>query len=497
MSHWWNQKQRTGAKQFWTSSETGHNRRAVRQSTTEATTARHTSHTTAQHIQHTSTSNRISRSSNSKPTLRHTSRHTRSRHTRSRTHTTTSQESSDCQNQSRQSRQARQDGFTNHLTSNIDDTSRQPSKQPYRHQSHTVDGQHQRQEIPHICQESGRYAQRHFQERSTKFGRDSNSIWSTYGQSPTNELQEFVTGSSCRSLLCHLTSWTAQHNAAEQYEHGEEQQVFEQLTELMLFRQFYLTEVPNVNKLLWTYTQGLISLALLFHFGARDQYTQQRIHWFQQMGVTPPTCKFEGVNQPHTVYIKGPAAVTTSSNRFTPKQMFYIESTKVDLRHREYNRHTQFNRYKQGKAIQVKLAIRWWASQNNYSNFTTIAVRHCYNYAEAWTYEHAIIQQLQAPLNFPLISKLLTRNAFKYYYKPDRQRLQGIQSRFRMFARIRRRLRTTAESNTTIPAATYRCTEDYVQFGIFQRTEIWDMQTFEEWSMYWQWSTFTSGCQVM
>ena len=113
--------------------------------------------------------------------------------------------------------------------------------------------------------------------------------------------------------------------------------------------------------------------------------------------------------------------------------------------------HTQLNKYKQGKAIQVELAIRWWASQSNYSTFTTIAIRHLQTYAEAWTYEHAVIQQLQAPLNYPMISKFLTRNAFKYFYKPDRKQIQGISSRYRLYARIRRRLRTKAESNTSIP----------------------------------------------
>lgn len=73
--------------------------------------------------------------------------------------------------------------------------------------------------------------------------------------------------------------------------------------------------------------------------------------------------------------------------------MSYISSTKVGVCHREYNRHTQVNRYKEGKAIQVELAIRWWVSQDNYPTFTTIAIHHFDNYAEAWTYEHAVIEQ--------------------------------------------------------------------------------------------------------
>ena len=236
----------------------------------------------------------------------------------------------------------------------------------------------------------------------------------------------------------------------EQYEPGEKRRIFAQLTDLLHFSQFYLTQVPNVNKQLWTYTQGLIHLALLFYFSSPDQYTQHRRQWFQQMGVTPKQYRFDNIHQPNTVYIKSPADLTTSSHRFIQKQMFYIGSTKVDLCHREYNRHTQLNRYKQGKAIQVELALRWWASHNNYSSFTTIAMKQFPTYAEAWTYEHAVIQQMEAPLNFPLIAKYLTRNAFKYCYKPDRKRLQGIDSRYRLYARIRRRLRTKDKDFLTL-----------------------------------------------
>ena len=237
---------------------------------------------------------------------------------------------------------------------------------------------------------------------------------------------------------------------SEQYESGEKRRIFAQLTDLLHFSQYYLTQVPNVNKQLWTYTQGLIHLAMIFHFSSFDQYTRQRKMWFEQMGVTPTTYKFSHINQHNTVYIKSPAEVTTTSHKFIQRQMFYIGSTKVDLCHREYNRHTQLNRYKQGKAIQVELAIRWWASQNNYSQFTTIAIKQFSTYAEAWTYEHAVIQQLEAPLNFPLVARFLTRNAFRYFYKPDKRSIQGINSRYRLFARFRRRLNTKDKDYHTL-----------------------------------------------
>ena len=238
------------------------------------------------------------------------------------------------------------------------------------------------------------------------------------------------------------------------FERGEKKQVFDQLVVLLHFSQYYLTHVPNVAKQLWIYTQGLIHLALLFYFGNKDHTTQKWVTWFQQMQVTPTTYKFEAINHLNAVYIKCPADIPETKKRFHQQQMFYIGSTKVGLCHREYNRNTQVHRFKQGKAIQVELAIRWWTSQNNYHTFSTIAIKHFDTYAEAWTYEHAIIEQLKAPLNHPLVSKHLTRNAFRYFYKPDKSKFQGISSSFRsfrLFRRIRRRIQTLKQSMATIP----------------------------------------------
>ena len=216
------------------------------------------------------------------------------------------------------------------------------------------------------------------------------------------------------------------------FDPGEKRTIFQQLTTLLHFSQFELTEIPRVSKQLWIYTQGLIHLALSFCFGAENERTQQRIKWFERMDTTPKKYRLEEVNHPLSVNIKSPAVVSEQSHQFVQQPMFYVGSTKVGVRRREYHRHTQVNRY---KAIQVELAIRWWVSQDNHPTLSTIAVRHFGTYAAEWTYEHAIIEQLQAPLNHPLIAKHLTRNALKYYYKPDKGSFQGIHSRYRLFRR--------------------------------------------------------------
>ena len=76
------------------------------------------------------------------------------------------------------------------------------------------------------------------------------------------------------------------------------------------------------------------------------------------------------VQHPITVYIKSPADVSEHSHYFVQRPMFYIGSTKVGVCHREYNRHTQLNRYKQGRAIQVEISNSMVGPvKNNYSQF--------------------------------------------------------------------------------------------------------------------------------
>ena len=67
------------------------------------------------------------------------------------------------------------------------DTTGQSSNQSYRHKTDTMVGQHQRQEAPYICEEGSHHASHDAQERSPQCGGNSHSIWSSNGQSPTDE----------------------------------------------------------------------------------------------------------------------------------------------------------------------------------------------------------------------------------------------------------------------------------------------------------------------
>ena len=89
---------------------------------------------------------------------------------------------------------------------------------------------------------------------------------------------------------------------------------------------------------------------LYFSFSApKMNVTQQWIQWFRQLGVTPQSYKYNDVQHATSVYIKSPAVVSKQTHYFVQRPMFYIGSTKVGVCHREYNRHTQLNRYQMGK----------------------------------------------------------------------------------------------------------------------------------------------------
>lgn len=101
-------------------------------------------------------------------------------------------------------------GHGNRPESKQHDTTGQPPIQPHRHQSDTMAGQHQRQEAAYLCQEITNMLTTVNKERSTKLSGDGDSLRSSYGQSPADELQEFGSGSGGRSIFCHLTSGSSQ-----------------------------------------------------------------------------------------------------------------------------------------------------------------------------------------------------------------------------------------------------------------------------------------------
>jgi len=164
------------------------------------------------------------------------------------------------------------------------------------------------------------------------------------------------------------------------------------------------------------------------------------------MGVTPKQYKFDNVNYPVSENIKSSADVSEQGRHFVHEPCFTLAQQKWEYVIENTTVIHKSTDAKKGK-IQVELAMRWWVSQDKYPLFTTIAVKDFDTYAEAWTYEHAVIEQLRAQLNHPMI----TRNAFKYFYKPDKRSFQGIASQYRLFRRIRRRLSTLKESSDTIP----------------------------------------------
>lgn len=196
------------------------------------------------------------------------------------------------------------------------------------------------------------------------------------------------------------------------------------------------------------------------------------------MGVTPKQYKFDNVNYPVSENIKSSADVSEQGRHFVHEPCFTLAQQKWEYVIENTTVIHKSTDAKKGK-IQVELAMRWWVSQDKYPLFTTIAVKDFDTYAEAWTYEHAVIEQLRAQLNHPMI----TRNAFKYFYKPDEKfsrnsfSIQIVQADQKKAFNIERIIRH--HSNTTTGYL-----GNYVRFGIIHQTKIFDEQATPQWQIY-------------
>ena len=60
-------------------------------------------------------------------------------------------------------------------------------------------------------------------------------------------------------------------------------------------------------------------------------------------------------------------------------------------------------------AVHVELAIRYWANKpEDFHQFSTLVLKTCTTYEEAWVFERLLISKWQAPLNFPYITESKT-----------------------------------------------------------------------------------------
>ena len=101
----------------------------------------------------------------------------------------------------------------------------------------------------------------------------------------------------------------------------------------------------------------------------------------------------------------------------------------------------------------MELALRWWLTNHNYHQYSTIFLLSTPTYTQAWAQEHALIQQHRSPLNFPYIQQHLHRTAFAFHIKPNKLHFSRTHTAKRLWRRVRRatqslhRIQTPTERN--------------------------------------------------
>ena len=87
---------------------------------------------------------------------------------------------------------------------------------------------------------------------------------------------------------------------------------------------------------------------------------------------------------------------------------FYVGSTSISASKRDFNRMATLKQTLSDSAVHVALAIRYWANKpEDFHQFSTLVLKACTTYEEAWVFEHLLISTWQAPLNFPFITEFL------------------------------------------------------------------------------------------
>ena len=96
-------------------------------------------------------------------------------------------------------------------------------------------------------------------------------------------------------------------------------------------------------------------------------------------------------------------------------------------------------------AVHVELAIRYWANKpEDFHQFSTLVLKTCTTYEEAWVFEHLLISKWQAPLNFPFITEFLKLKAkgWQLQYRKHNKQFPRIPLGDRLYQRVRRKLQT-------------------------------------------------------
>ncbi|CAE7787762.1 unnamed protein product [Symbiodinium sp. CCMP2592] len=196
--------------------------------------------------------------------------------------------------------------------------------------------------------------------------------------------------------------------------------------------------------LIWVHT--LMSLVLLFYLNAPSQDDSHRfkiVRRLQQFGVDPDTLHYSLFEKPNTVYCI--FQVDFDMGRFRsgyrqPSSLLYVGSTAVGAAKRHLNRMAVYRRLQRTEFVDAELSLRYWASQHNLFQFVLVPLEFCDSYPRAWTVEHELIAQWQAPLNYPRAMSFIKKTALGFRISSKRRGSLYCTFGLRLWRKLRKRM---------------------------------------------------------
>ena len=249
------------------------------------------------------------------------------------------------------------------------------------------------------------------------------------------------------AVASHLAAWLAHQLYTTQLTTSQHQQLHRDIHTTARCLEHLIHHHPAIDKHHLIFTHGLLHLTCIFHFANTSQRHQQRKQFFLQHHITPESYTLSRTQQTPAVYIKLPFHHHSHRTHHQTGH-YYIGSTNIGLYKREFNRQAKLKQLRDRKTPHVELALRWWLTNHNYHQYSTIFVLSTSTYTQAWAQEHALIQQHRSPLNFPYIQQHLHRTAFAFHIKPNKLHFSRTHTAKRLWRRVRRATQSLHRNQT-------------------------------------------------
>ena len=245
----------------------------------------------------------------------------------------------------------------------------------------------------------------------------------------------------------HLAAWLAHQLYTTQLTTSQHQQLHRDIHTTARCLEHLIHHHPAIDKHHLIFTHGLLHLTCIFHFANTSQRHQQWKQFFLQHHITPDSYTLSRTQQTPAVYIKLPFH-HHSHRTYHQTGHYYIGSTNIGLYKREFNRQAKLKQLHDRKTPHVELALRWWLTNHNYHQYSTLFLLSTTTYTQAWAQEHALIQQHRSPLNFPYIQQHLHRTPFAFHIKPNKLHFSRTHTAKRLWRRVRRATRSLHRNQT-------------------------------------------------